>query len=240
MPVHHVNPKESSCESFLPVLDCRHQAVSAWHLLGTWNHRTLHLHPSSHLHLTFHLIIKNCSNTLVYATTCRIPHHRSCRIHRPARPSQMHLLQAASGQGILRTSDIWAVSILQPTRPISISRSRKFPVSPRSPILWTLSGISGLDLSQLRNLDLFPRSSGSETSESTPVPSPVTQVKNGRVSGPQARRPGSTYPGAGPGGLPREGRAWRNHPSNRRYQLFQREPLDHTAVNTPDRCATQK
>ncbi|KIW84323.1 hypothetical protein Z517_03573 [Fonsecaea pedrosoi CBS 271.37] len=40
-----------------------------------------------------------------------------------------------------------------------------------------------------------------------------------------------TYPGAGPGGWPIDGSAWRNHPANRRYQFFQLEQMHHEEIN---------
>ncbi|OAL27218.1 hypothetical protein AYO20_09816 [Fonsecaea nubica] len=46
-----------------------------------------------------------------------------------------------------------------------------------------------------------------------------------------------TYPGAGPGGWPIDGSAWRNHPANRPYQFFQLEQMHHEEINRLEWCA---
>ncbi|KIX96026.1 uncharacterized protein Z520_08281 [Fonsecaea multimorphosa CBS 102226] len=60
---------------------------------------------------------------------------------------------------------------------------------------------------------------------------PSVPVPASRPSPTKARPNHTTYPGAGPGGLPIDGLAWRNHPANRPYQFFSVEQTHHEEIN---------
>lgn len=53
---------------------------------------------------------------------------------------------------------------------------------------------------------------------------------------PRGRRPStSLYPGAGPHGIPLEGKdgGWKDHPS---HMLYQTQGINHNDINIPDSC----
>ena len=68
----------------------------------------------------------------------------------------------------------------------------------------------------------------------TPTTEVVEATSKPEVENSKALGPGSTYSGAGPHGIPQDGKSWRLHPSNQRYAS---EPIDHNALNNPERCA---
>jgi hypothetical protein len=63
---------------------------------------------------------------------------------------------------------------------------------------------------------------------------PESPVFSPPIIDPLSPQPGSTYTGAGPGGLPREGRAWKQHLSHKLAISI----INHQDVNAQERCAT--
>jgi hypothetical protein len=66
-----------------------------------------------------------------------------------------------------------------------------------------------------------------KSTDSGPLLTPITE--------PPTPKPGDTYTGAGPHGLPQDGVGWKNHIARKRYQ---NPGVDHNAINGQDRCAT--
>ncbi|OQV04691.1 hypothetical protein CLAIMM_09541 [Cladophialophora immunda] len=72
-------------------------------------------------------------------------------------------------------------------------------------------------------------------------PGPPSVPDPASLASPAKARPNhSPYPGAGPGGYPIDGSAWRHHPANRRYQFFQMEQMHHEEINRLEWCALTK
>lgn len=122
------------------------------------------------------------------------------------------------------------------------------PHSQRSRLLWT----TGKDLDDLAPHEGLPPNLRELYSDKTSEPEPEAEVEPDEANitsttvimnptevapGPPTPTPGSTYPGAGPHGLPMDGESWRHHPANRLYQPLGGNQVDHNEVNGLDGCA---
>ncbi|KIW98565.1 uncharacterized protein Z519_00226 [Cladophialophora bantiana CBS 173.52] len=65
----------------------------------------------------------------------------------------------------------------------------------------------------------------------TEDPGPPSVLDPLSLSPAKSRPSQSPYPGAGPGGYPIDGHAWRRHPANLRYQFFAMEQMHHDEIN---------